>query len=178
MEMKMNSCWAPEDSWLAILASLLPLFMLSMAVMVEGFPDPPISPALAVTAFVLAIVTGIDQLRRGWLEIDLLLYSLIPFTLLVMFDEISTSYKTPFILVCALILSAGIIGAQRSKSVTLRCLTLLFFVVLTWALATRAVQNYWHMVDNLVFGECFPYAQGCPPLSGDETKWWVLFLSP
>jgi hypothetical protein len=38
---------------------------------------------------------------------ELLLYSLFPFFLLVFLDEISTHYKTPFLLLAALLLSAA-----------------------------------------------------------------------
>lgn len=170
--------WAPEHSWIPTLASLLPFWLLSLAVMVEGFPKPPISLQLGVTAFVLAIAIAIALLWKGWLEIDILLYSLFPFILMFEFDDISTAYKNPFILLCALILSAGMIGAKRSRSITVRWLILLFLAVTTWTLASHANQGYWHMVDNLVFGDCFPYTRGCPPLSGNETPWWVLFFRP
>jgi hypothetical protein len=163
---------------MATLASLLPLWLLSLAIMVEGFPDPPISLEVAVVAFVLAIAIGIVLAWVGWLTLDLILYSLFPFVLLFIFDEISTSYKTPFILVCALILSIGIVSAQRSSSDKLRWRIWLVVNIVIWVLASHALQRYWHMVDDLVFGDCFPYTKGCPPLAGNETPWWVLFFSP
>jgi hypothetical protein len=160
-----------EDSWIATLASLLPLWLLSFAIMVEGFPQPPISAELAVTAFVLAIAVSIVLLWKEWLVIDILLYSLFPFMLLFIFDEIPTTYKSPFILLCALILSTRVIGAKRSSSVTVRWLILLFVAVATGVLASHAIQSYWHMVSDLDFGGCFPYTQGCPPLVGKEIPW-------
>ena len=169
--------WVNEDSWIATLAFLLPLWLLSVAIMAEGFPDPPISGELAITSFVLAIVTSIVLLWKGWLTVDVLLLSLFPFILVYIFDEISTGYKTPFILLCALILSAGIVGAQRSSSMTWRWLLLLFVFIVTWVLAFHTAQNYWQMVGNLKFGDCFPYTQDCPPLSGHEIPWWILFFS-
>jgi hypothetical protein len=94
----------------------------------------------------------------------------------MIFDEISTSYKTPFILLCALLLSTGMVLAQRSSSMTWRWIILLFVFAGTWALASHAVQNYWHMVDDLGYIECMPDYQGCAPLTGNETPWWVLFF--
>ena len=108
---------------------------------------------------------------------DLLLYSLFPFILLFTFDEIDTSYKSPFILLCALILSIGFVGAQRSSSLGLRWLILLVFAIAAWVLAAHAAQNYWQMVGDLGYGECFPSTQGCPPLTGRETPWWALVFS-
>jgi hypothetical protein len=170
--------WISEDSWMATLASLLPLWLLSVAVMVEGFPSPPISLELAVTAFVLAIASSIVLLWKGWLEFDIILYSLFPFILLFMFDEISTTYKSPFILLCTLSLSIGIIGAKRSNSVTARWLILLLLAVTTWALASHAVQSYWQMVGGLEFPfECMPDTQECP-LPGNLSPWWVLLFRP
>jgi hypothetical protein len=162
----------------ATLANLLPLWLLSLAIMREGFPQPPVSLELAVTAFVLAIAVSILLLWKGWLTFDLLLYTLFPFILLFTFDEIDTSYKSPFILLCALILSIGFIGAQRSGSFAVRSLILFLVIMTTWVLAAHAAQNYWQMVGDLGYGECFPGTQGCPPLTGKETPWWALFFSP
>ena len=170
--------WTPEDSWLATLASLTPLWLLSVAILAEGFPPPPIPYELTIVALILSIPASIVLLWRGWLEVDLLLYTLFPLLLVIKFDEISTAYKTPFILLCALTLSMGIIGAKRSSSLTARWLILLSVAFTTWALASHAEQTYWRMVDNLVFGDCFPYTQGCPPLAGNETPWWALLLGP
>jgi hypothetical protein len=169
---------AAQASWMAILATLLPLWLFSFAILTEGFPDPPISLELAVVAFILAIAIGGVLIWAGWLTLDLILYSLFPFVFLFIFDEISTSYKTPFILVCALILSLGMASAQRSASEKLRWRIWLAVNILIWVLASHALQRYWHMVDDLVFGDCFPYTKGCLPLAGHETSWWILFFSP
>lgn len=115
-----------------------------------------------------------------WLTPDLLLYSLFPFILLFSFDEISTSYKTPFILLCVLILTTGIVGYQFSlnkNSVGLGWLILLLVFIATWVFASHANQNYWQMVNDLGYVECMPDFQGCTPLTGKEPPWWVLFWS-
>ena len=171
--------WVTADSWLAILASLLPLWLWSFAITLEGFPRPPTSLEMAaITSFWFAIPVSIVLLWKQWLPPDVLLVSLIPFVFVFKFDEISTRYKTPFILLCALILSIGIIGAQRSRSVTVRWSILLFAAVAVLVFSSNAAQNYWHMAEGLGhfdFG-CFPDAYGCPPLTGNETPWWVLFF--
>ena len=172
--------WVTEDSWLATLASLLPLWFWSLATTLEGFPRPPISLEIAAIASLwLAIPVSIVLLWKHWLTLDVLLVSLLPFVIMFNFDEISTRYKTPFILLCALILSIGMIGAQRSKSVTARWLVLLCAAVAVLVFSSNAAQNYWHMADGLGSFEdfgCFPDAYGCPPLTGNETPWWVLFF--
>jgi hypothetical protein len=170
--------WTAPDSWMVILVTLLPLWLFSFAIMVEGFPDPPISPEVAVLAFVCAIAIVAVLVWARWLSLDLILYSLFPLMLWVIFDEISTSYKTPFILVCALILSVGMIVAQRSPSEKLRWRIWLVVNILMWVFISYASQRYWHMIDDLVFADCFPYTQGCLPLAGDEIPWWVLFFTP
>ena len=170
-----------EDSWLATLASLLPLWMWSLAITLEGFPRPPISlEIVAIASFWLAIPVSIVLLWKSWLTFDILLVSLTPFVLLYLFDEISTRYKTPFILLSALVLSIGMVVAQRSSSVTFRWLVLLFVVVATLGLSFNAAQNYWQMAGELGYFEfgCFPDAFGCPPIPADATPWWVLFFSP
>ena len=171
--------WADPPLWKATLANLLPLWLLSFVFTAEGFPPPPISIELAATAFVLAIAVSLVLLWLRWLTPELLLYSFFPLILLFLFDEISTSYKTPFILLCALLLTTGIVGYQLSlykDSVGLGWLILLVVAIAIWMLASHAVQNYWQMVGDLGYG-CIPDTQGCAPLTGKETPWWVLFFS-
>lgn len=170
---------AELGSWWAILTSPLPLWLFSITVTVEGFPKPPISLGLAITALALAILISAILLWKGWLTPELILYNLFPFIILVAFDEISTRYKTPFILLCALILTVGIIGYQLiyRRSIKLGWLILVVVFAGTWLLAANAAQNYWQMVSDLGYVECMPDYTGCAPLTGDETPWWVLFFS-
>ena len=83
-------------SWSETLASLLPLWLLSLSIMVEGFPRPPISLEVVITAFAAAIAVSIVLLWKKWLTAELLLYSLFPFLVMFIFDEISTAYKRRF----------------------------------------------------------------------------------
>ena len=180
MEMIKKLRYANEDSWLATFASLLPLWLWSLAISVEGFPSPPIPVEVGIAFFGLAIALSILLIWKRWLSPDVLLVSLVPFVFIYNFDEISTRYKTPFILLCALILSIGMVIAQRSDSLTVRWLSLLFVTVAVLVLSSNAARNYWHMAGELgpfEFG-CFPDAYGCPPLTGNETPWWVLFFQP
>jgi hypothetical protein len=154
--------------------------LLILAGTAEGFPRPLISPALLCPLFVLGLVTSIAFLWKGGITFELVLYSVFPVFLFFIFDEISTSYKTPLLLVCALLLSLGILGYHwflRKDSVTLAWLILLLAVLTTWLFASHAVQNYWQMVGQLSFpADCMPYAQDCPLISGSEMPWWVLLF--
>ncbi len=170
---------ADQFSWLAILASIIPLWLLSLAVTAEGFPAPPVPGNVAQIMVGLAIVISLVLLIKGWLIYDVLLLTIFPFILVFIFDEIATGYKTPFILLCAAIWSVGIIGAQRSQSLTWRWLILLFVAVLALVLAVNATQNYWQMGDEIGFVKCFPDPDSllCPPVNGQAAPWWVLFFS-
>ena len=111
-------------------------------------------------------------------NIEFVLYSIIPFLLMVTFDEISTSYKTPFIFTCALILTAGAVPSQSARlSRTQKWLILLTVGILTLALARNATEHFWQITDELGYVECFPDNSGCAPLTGTETPWWLLFFS-
>ena len=48
---------ASPRAWRTTLVSLLPFWLLSIAVMAEGFPRPPVPIRLAYASFVLAILT-------------------------------------------------------------------------------------------------------------------------
>ena len=168
-----------EDSWLATLASLLPLWLWSLATTLEGFPRHPISlEIVAIASFWLAIPVSILLLWKSWLTFDILLVSLTPFILPYLLDEISTPNNTPFTLLSALVLSIGMVLAQRSGSLTVRWLILLFVTVAVLVLSSNAAQNYWQMAGELGYVNCFPDAFGCPPIPADATPWWVLFFSP
>ena len=170
--------WTVQDSWIVILVTLLPLWFFSVAILAEGFPNPPIPLVPALIAFVLAIAIGILLVWNRWLKLDLILYSIFPLILLYVFDEIATGYKTPFILICVLILSCGVIVAQRSNSEKVRWRIWLIVNIIVWFLASHALQAYWQMIDGLAFGDCFPFTQGCVPLAGTAVPWWVLFFTP
>ena len=166
-----------RQTWPKTLASLLPLWLVSISIMVEGFPQPAIPLKWAVASFVLAIFDSIILRWKRWMTVPLILVSFLPLTFLFLFDEISTTYKMPFTLMCALTLSDGIIGYQRSRSAPLGWFLLLTAAALTWVIATNAAEGFWDMAAELGYVECFPDAQGCPPLTGRETPWWALFLS-
>jgi hypothetical protein len=177
MEMIRKIAWYDLGSWPAALASLLPLWMFALAVSAEGFPRPLISAGWAISLVPVALALSVVLLWKGWLTFELLLYSLFPFLLLGRFDEISTSYKTPFILLCALLLTLGILAYQRSlsRSLGLAWLTLLLVCVAAWIFTSHAAWNYWQMIASLHFpADCMPYAQDCPLLAGHETPWWIL----
>lgn len=169
--------WAAPRSWSPAIVTLLPIWLLSVAIMAEGFLRPPVPVEVATASFVLAIATGIVLLWTGWMTSELLLYSLFPLLLLSTFDEITTTYKTPFIVLCALMLTAGIAGYQHYRSSRLRSLLLLAAAAVTIVMAWHAASSFWQMAGDLGYVRCFLDAHSCAPLTGKETPWWSLFFS-
>jgi hypothetical protein len=159
-----------------LLVNLLPLWLVSLAVTAEGFPRPPIPLPVAIGALALAIVISFAALLKGWMTVELLLASFFPMALLPVFDEISTAYKTPFILLCALVMTAGILLTWRSRPGPWRWLILLAAAGVTWLLAQHLTLNYWQMTADLGYVRCLPDAAGCPPLAGRGTVWWRLIF--
>jgi hypothetical protein len=170
---------APPGFWHKTAASLLPLWLFSVAVMAEGFPRPPISAEAAIAVLIVALLASAVLLWKGWVTIGLLIYSLSPFLLLVMFDEISTAYKTPFIIVCTLVLTGGALACRWERANPLgRLLILVAAAGLALLLASRARFRFWAMAAELGYEQCFPDAHGCPPLTDQATPWWGLFFGP
>ena len=161
----------------AAIVSALPLWLFSIAILVEGFPRPPVSGEVVMAAFVAALgLTGLALWKR-WMTVELAVYSLFPLHLLVIFDEITTTYKTPFILVCALCLCLGALAYQRvRKRRILGWSVLILTLVLVWALAWHATLGFWHMTNELGYVECFPDGYGCLPLPPQATPWWALIF--
>ena len=157
---------AELGSWRATVASLLPLWLITLAYTSLGY-----------IGFLLAIAVSILLLWKIWMTPELVLYSFIPLMFLFMFEEVYISYRTPFILLCTLVLTAGIIGYQRSlaRSLTLAWSILLLFAVAALALASHAGENYWQIACVSGCFECSPGAPGCPA-SGELTPWWILFF--
>jgi hypothetical protein len=185
METMKKIQWTPEDSWIATLVSLLPLWLLSLVILAIALPQPPIPEGWAVSAVLVVMVVGLALLWKGWLEIDLFLYSLFPFLLFFFFGEVYIAYRFPFIVLCVLLLSAGMVMAQYAgkvqDSLTTRWLILFLVAVATWIIASHAAQNYWHMLADLGYGapplECMPNTTDCP-LIGNAAPWWTFFFSP
>ena len=172
--------FADLGSWRAAFASLLPLWLIAIAVCGEGFPRP-IPGQVALAAFLIAFPLAIILLIKGWMTFELVLYSIIPLIFFFLLDEITTAYKTPFILAAAALLSLGIIGYQRSlyrDSVTLAWGLLLAAAVVTMLLVVHAQGNFWQLQSDLGVGMCFLDYTGCPSLTGNEPPWWMLFLGP
>lgn len=147
--------WADPPLWKATFANILPLWLLSLM-----FLPSPISGKLAGILFMLTIAVIIFLLWIRWFTPELILYSLFPIIPIMIFEEVPASYKIPFILFCALLLSIGIFGYQLSFHkgfVGLAWLILLVVFIGTWILASHANQNYWQMTDN-------------------ATPWWILFF--
>lgn len=166
-------------TWQLTLAWLTPLWLFLLAVMVEGFPRPPLSLAAAGAAFAIGVALSLGLLIMRRLPLEVLFYSLTPFLFLYDFDEISTTYKSPYLLACGLLLSLGLGAYQAGRFNRLvRGLILLGSAALVWLLAQHAALNFWQMADALGYLRCMPDAQGCPPLTGQETPWWRLFFGP
>jgi hypothetical protein len=143
--------WADPPFWVETLANLLPLWLIILAFTVGS-----------LGIFLLAIAAMIFLLWLGWFTPELILYSLFPFATLVLFEEMPDPYSIPFLLLCAIILTVGIIGYRLSLHrdwIGFGWLTLVVFFIGTYLLASHANQNYWQM-------------------TGNETPWLVLFFSP
>ncbi len=164
--------------WVTILV-LLPVSLLALAVTVEGFPKPPISGEGAVAAFAGALSLLGFLLWKRWMSVELAVFSLFPLVLFVGFDEITTAYKTPFIFVSTLVLVVGALIYQRwHNERAWNWLILIATLVVASFLAAHAAAAFWDMVGAMHIGECFLDQVGCPSLTGTETPWWILFLTP
>lgn len=168
--------WRAPSPWVKTAATLLPLWLVALAVMAEGFPAPPVSIEAASIFFLLAIALSILLLWQRWMQVELLLYTFLPLAFVYGFDEISTAYKTPFILLCTLVLSMGLVIYQGHRGTWWRVWVLLAAAAVALGLAWHAAASYWQMTGALGYTRCFPGAVGCPPLGDQAKPWWTLFF--
>ena len=166
-----------NDKLRRLISNLLPLWLFSISIMVEGFPDPPISLEVAYICFGAACLILAALIIKKWLPLEILLISFYPFILLYGFDEISTAYKTPFIIGCAFILSVGVTAYHRvNKSGPIKLGIIIIAAVIATLVAYNANQGFWELTNELGVERCFLDAYGCPKLTGNETPWWRMML--
>lgn len=101
---------ADRSSWSNTILSLLPLWLFSLAIMVEGFPRSPIPLSLAIISFLSAISIIVILWWNKNISLEFILYCGIPLWLLATFDEIAVPYKNQYIITCTIILTIGAIG--------------------------------------------------------------------
>ena len=107
------------------IVSLLPLWLFSLAIMVEGFPRSPIPLSVAITSFLSAITIIVILWWSKNISLEFILYWGIPLWFLATFDEIAVPYKNQYIITSTIILTIGAIGYLRSRAIWLRWLFLL-----------------------------------------------------
>lgn len=161
---------------LKMIATAIPLWLFAFSITYEGFPPPVISEEVASFIFISGVILSIIFLWRKWMNVPIFLYSLIPLSFMPIFDEISTHYKTPFILSLTFILFMGIIIYQKLLDTSWRWLVLTFFAFFTFFIAYNVLMNYWQMASTLGYANCFPDAVGCRSLTLADPSWWMLFF--
>jgi hypothetical protein len=171
-----NMWWVDVGSWQATLASLLPLWLLSLAI-VMAYSDIDIPIGLLYIAFWLFPILSLVFIAKGWMTFEVLLYSLFPILLLFSLDEASMAYRITLILTCTVFLSIGIVGYHISLNrdkIGLAWLILLLVFIVTWFFASHANQNYWQVAGALGYNACDN--DGCVSLTPKGTSWWILFF--
>ena len=163
-----------QPTWLVTLACVVPLWLLAVAIMVEGFPPPPIPLSLALFAFFSACVIAAILLWRRKTSVIFLLYCGLPFFLLYTFDEISTLYKTQYIVACTLFLTLAAVAHLRSQSPIKAWFFLLLGVVATLLAAEEIRASYWNLVSAQGLDLCYP---NCLPQLDHGNSWWRMLIS-
>jgi hypothetical protein len=152
--------------------------MVALAATAEGFPRPLFDMRAGVFLFCIGIATAFFLVLTSWVGPEMLLVSFVPVSFWMIFDEITTTYKTPFILLCTLILSLGVIAYHyfgENHYLKLALPILFASVVLTVFVAFHAAHNYWIYSDPI--GMCFYDYIKCPPLPANHPAWWSFFFN-
>ena len=85
----------------------------------------------------------IARTDNDWSQILFGIQTLTPFYLIVVFDEIDTAFKNPFIILNGLILAAGALVYLRARGRWLRLAALVGSVLLVGLLANNIARYYW-----------------------------------
>lgn len=156
----------------AILLTQLPLWLFTATVSIEGSPPPGLPLWAGITAFALGVLIILYLAWRR--ELDASMFAMMmPFVLTAFFDEVTTSYKTPFLLVSTAVVSASILLYQKSKDRKWRALILLAGVIVSILLASHAKNAFWDL-----FTVRYTTDFTTLPVSGVDTPWWKLYFNP
>lgn len=167
-----------QPLWAKTAGFLAALWMIALAATAEGFPSPLIPGNLAPVLFFAGLVVAIVVSVRYMTFIELPIITLIPLLYVFEFDEITTTYKTPFILFCTLILSFGLIiyhYLAQTRSLKVALPVFLAAAILAFLAGMFAMLNFWEYTDSLGIRMCFLDSIGCPPLPADHPAWWRFF---
>lgn len=156
-----------------MLLTQLPLWLFTATVSVEGFPPPGLPLWAGITAFALGVLI---ILYLAWKrELDASMFAMmVPFGLMVFLDEVTTSYKTPFLLVSTAVTALSIFAYQKLENHRGRGLVLLAGVIVSIWLASHAKSVYWDLFSER-YTRCYP---DCLPVSGLDLSWWKLYFNP
>lgn len=160
--------------WLKLLLNLLPLWLVCAATTAEGFPAPPISLTLASWLFFAALGLILVLALLRWMPFSVMIYSLLPVATMILFDDVSTGYKTPFMFACAGVLSIGVmLFLFLPGKPVVRYLALIAFAALGLFLASGLTREYWDFINLTGLDRCYP---DCAPLPDAQHPWWSVFF--
>lgn len=162
--------------WIKTVVRLLPLWLIALSITAEGFPKPPISVGVSVAAFACAVLLLVVLWWKKWMRLEFALYSLLPTVMLPLFDEIVTTYKTPFILMCAILISLPVIACHAARNPTERFVILAAGMILNYLIIHHVMMNYWEVIEQTGFSD--GYMAGNYPLDIPGFPWWKIFWKP
>jgi hypothetical protein len=81
---------------------------------------------------------------RDWTRLSLALYGTLPFVIWILFDEVHSPYRLPFLIVTSLALAAGALAHMRSTTPGRRMASLLAGLTVAWLVGTAGLSAYWH----------------------------------
>lgn len=158
--------------WAALLG-VLPVILLTLTGLGEGFPSPLLHARVMFAMGILGVALVPLLIWKGWMWGGLLIYSFwAAIATQAGLDEIASSYKTPFTFLAALAVVIPALAFQFSAW-RWRWVILMVGLVLALWFVGRMAGQYWGMVDRLGYTACYP---SCLPVSGKDPLWWQVLL--
>lgn len=105
--------------------------------------------AMAVIALLLGrLWRPLHPLYQGvwhdWTRLSFGFYGVMPLVLVAAFDDVTPTFRAPYLAASTVILAAGAAAYVRSATAWQRALALLTGMTLSWAVTTAGVASFWH----------------------------------
>ncbi|MGD8793230.1 MAG: hypothetical protein PVF47_11825, partial [Anaerolineae bacterium] len=100
--------------------------------------------ALLWTRSLRPLVRLLAGIWRDWTCLSLALYGTLPFVIWILFDEVHTPYRLPFLIATSLALAAGALAHMQSTTAVRRMASLLAGLTVAWLIGTAGLSAYWH----------------------------------
>lgn len=137
------------DMWVMLFRRLPGLADVVFYLMFDKYNMWVLFLAMAVIALLLSrLWRPLRPLYQGvwhdWTRLSFGVYGVMPLMLVIAFDDVTPTFRAPYLVASTVVLTAGALAYVRSARTSQRTLALLIGMTLAWGVTTAGVATFWH----------------------------------